>query len=860
MLSALETQRTNQARQRLYRKQKNPDTINDKASTQATISEDLADGQTTTLDASLKLLSEENPKLVLPNDLEDDQIHFVGEAPPGERQDENHALQDYQMQLMLLEQQNKKRLLLARQEQDQEQGPDRRSASPFNEVAAAKELKRRYREGTGEKEQAETGQTLRLSRDLKALQVKLKMPAAYADESTGPTKKRQKRGTAPPSKASQISCDESSTGVHAARVFRDAPGVTEATELPKKMGIPRAHLSGTKPVVDMQAFMENDKDGIAFVAIRTVQCSEASVLMARTDGSLRWTEAIYTKSKLLKRAMQKVATCHFQPVTGTKEESFERNRIVPADLFLFHHRDLLRNHAIEQPETKQHIEALLRYADKRFGIEFVEADSLFAGDLVDQEHLLQLFKPNELVTSGTYDKHTAFVLQDWPVMDSSGWVTLTCWSFQTDGRGFARKQSKLSIFPIEAKTMAIRNLAAYPLKFATKELQELIRRRGEKYWDHRNAKQITYKGWNVARDQFFPDARFMIDHKMYLKMHEFAKAFLFDKPERTHSFDRLPAYLTVEAKPSEMSFLLMPPELHGFYLNEKKWIKIFVDDIHPVMWNTKAFERLVLPEPTKNLVEALVKVRTSQKGIKQGLGVAGKRTDITSGKGNGLIMLLHGGPGTGKTLTAESVAEIAEMPLYRVTCGDVGTNPEAVERYLNTVLHLGKIWNCVLLLDEADVFLEERSMSDLKRNSLVSVFLRILEYYDGLLILTSNRVGMFDEAFKSRIQVALHYENLNRSDRKKIWQNFLDMLEEDEEDVNFDEIRLRLNDLAGKEINGRQIRNVLTTARQLAMFMNERLDYPHLEQALAVSSDFSEYLKRMQGHTDDQRARDTALR
>ncbi|KAL8770709.1 MAG: hypothetical protein Q9194_005096 [Teloschistes cf. exilis] len=75
-------------------------------------------------------------------------------------------------------------------------------------------------------------------------------------------------------------------------------------------------------------------------------------------------------------------------------------------------------------------------------------------------------------------------------------------------------------------------------------------------------------------------------------------------------------------------------------------------------------------------------------------------------------------------------------------------------------------------------------------------------------------MGIFDEAFKSRIQVALHYENLTLSDRKKIWQNFLDMLEEDEEDVNFDEIRLCLNDLAGNEINGRQIRSLLTTAKQ----------------------------------------------
>ena len=268
----------------------------------------------------------------------------------------------------------------------------------------------------------------------------------------------------------------------------------------------------------------------------------------------------------------------------------------------------------------------------------------------------------------------------------------------------------------------------------------------------------------------------------------------------------------------------------------------------------------MLPPSAKDVGKALVNVGTSQRGVKQGLGSSGKRTDITNGKGNGLIMLLHGGPGTGKTLTAESVAEIAEMPLYRVTCGDIGTNAAAVEKYLNTVLHLGRIWNCVLLLDEADVFLEERSMADLERNSLVSVFLRILEYYDGILILTSNRVGLFDEAFKSRIQVALHYENLNRSSRKQIWQNFLDMLEEDEEDVNFDEIKLRLDDLAGKELNGRQIRNALTTARQLAIYKNERLDWMHLQHALSVSAEFNAYLKRMQGHTDEQRARDTGLR
>jgi len=287
-----------------------------------------------------------------------------------------------------------------------------------------------------------------------------------------------------------------------------------------------------------------------------------------------------------------------------------------------------------------------------------------------------------------------------------------------------------------------------------------------------------------------------------------------------------------------------------------------VDNIGPVTWNKDAFERLVLPKRTKDLVKALVMVRTSKLGEKHGMSLAGKRKrdDLIAGKGSGLIMLLHGGPGTGKTLTAESVAEIAEMPLYNVTCGDIGTSTDAVEKYLQTVLILGKTWNCVLLLDEADVFLEERSLSDLQRNSLVSVFLRTLEYYDGILILTSNRVGTFDEAFKSRIQVALHYQNLDRVSRKKIWKNFFDMMEADEEDVNLDDLNRHLHELSDQDMNGRQIRNALTTARQLALFQKETLGWEHVEQAIMTARDFNKYLGSVHGHTDDQYARDQELR
>ena len=127
-----------------------------------------------------------------------------------------------------------------------------------------------------------------------------------------------------------------------------------------------------------------------------------------------------------------------------------------------------------------------------------------------------------------------------------------------------------------------------------------------------------------------------------------------------------------------------------------------------------------------------------------------------------------------------------------------------MEEYLESVLYLGKIWDCVVLLDEADVYLEQRSMESLSRNALVSVFLRVIEYYEGILILTSNRVGTFDEAFKSRLQLALHYENLKLKDRRKIWENFIKRLKTLEETgVDFDDLYTHVNDLARHELNGR---------------------------------------------------------
>ncbi|KAJ4328686.1 hypothetical protein N0V84_000877 [Fusarium piperis] len=218
-------------------------------------------------------------------------------------------------------------------------------------------------------------------------------------------------------------------------------------------------------------------------------------------------------------------------------------------------------------------------------------------------------------------------------------------------------------------------------------------------------------------------------------------------------------------------------------MQKKEWgtailpVELQVHYLEDVKWNTKAFDYLVINKSTKELIKAVV---MNQLG-----GQA--NADLIRGKGNGLFMLLHGGPGTGKTLTAES-----------------------------------------------------------------------------------NRVGIFDEAFKSRIQLSLRYEKLGQNERYQIWQNFVchldifqrSILESSTPEservttigygIDISDLKANLEELSQADLNGREIRNALSTARQLALYRKQPLQYCHLKDVMYEARKFDEYLKELRdGYTGD---------
>lgn len=199
------------------------------------------------------------------------------------------------------------------------------------------------------------------------------------------------------------------------------------------------------------------------------------------------------------------------------------------------------------------------------------------------------------------------------------------------------------------------------------------------------------------------------------------------------------------------------PYIPVFELENHDFYRIHVNQVSYYVYNDNADANLVLPKEVKEFLTTLIQYS------------ADIFEDIVAGKSGGTICLLEGGPGIGKTLTAEVYSEKMHRPLYRVQSSQLGLSPKEVEESLKEVLQRADRWNAILLIDEADVYIRARS-SDLIQNAIVGVFLRLLEYYKGVLFMTTNRGSEVDDAIVSRMTARFIYEKPTRSAQKEIWK------------------------------------------------------------------------------------------
>ncbi|KAK7942594.1 uncharacterized protein PG986_011707 [Apiospora aurea] len=480
---------------------------------------------------------------------------------------------------------------------------------------------------------------------------------------------------------------------------------------------------------------------------------------------------------------------------------------------LFHYRSELgaegRARFMKDTQSLLQLRLLLQWIDQSLEDEWkayrrvVDSESKH----ITYEHLWTVFKPGKLMYAHTLGQPRAYTVTNAQYNDNSEQPSLILSGefIDYDGEQFGFREARLQIPKFEG-TCRLQDLDVVPLDLHPDKDQilETLLARGQRFDELAGQNHVQYNGMAVRKskigyERFHIQERIMVDcqtHHRLNPMDMFAVTPL-DQDERGLSDEEA---------------ILANATVRGYAFTHQLFLEFFVDDISDIEWNTACFDQLVLDPTSKESIQALVSNHAREREDGQV-----SFDDIVKGK----------------TLTAECVAECVQRPLYNVSSGDLGTDSTALDAKLSGIMDLASAWNAVLLVDEADVFLSRRTLHDLPRNALVAVFLRRLEYYGGILFLTTNRVASFDDAFKSRIHVPLRLRALSRGSRRAIWGQFCErvgvFLEEGEMDR-----------LSGLELNGRQIKNIVKTANSLASFKDQKLAISHLEQVAKIHTSFAE--------------------
>lgn len=570
-------------------------------------------------------------------------------------------------------------------------------------------------------------------------------------------------------------------------------------------------------------------------------------------------------------------------------------------------------HSAEYAETTaKHIDILLNFLDESLKTEITKEEELHKLEtpMATFDYFWLLLKPGEIVYTKRYDIWTPLVISSVSMgarhPNNHESYRISCWLLESNGVKVSRFMERYIVSPWQGE-QPINTLSVVPAAFWKEDLEaqggltmrEKLIEEGKLYWELlKRPSYMEYDGLLVNSGSGsrlpggptgFMNGRVICDASGFDKFFESAPDFegrRYPVPHRRRmtqgvpNKDHLPQYLPrcgctvcAENRPKEsdgpyigfedldplsdtppddeLFFYVLSKIIPGFILGTRRWGNLHVANLSPVKADKEAFKYLVLDDDIKMTVKALIGQYAT--------GVNGQVTpwgnDFIRNKGEGRIFLLHGAPGVGKTCTAECIAELTNRPLISLTSGDLSVDSFRVESSLSYFLELGQRYGALVLLDEADVYLERRRAKNISRNGLVSVFLRALEYYRGVLFLTTNRVRSFDSAFLSRIHVALHYKNLGDEDRERIWTHNFDRLDRDSRGkirvaTAAREFVWTSHEVRALKWNGREIRNAMQTALALAESDSAEeglatitIGEKHIRAVVKMSKGFKDYIK-----------------
>ncbi|KAI3572191.1 hypothetical protein IWW34DRAFT_824470 [Fusarium oxysporum f. sp. albedinis] len=541
--------------------------------------------------------------------------------------------------------------------------------------------------------------------------------------------------------------------------------------------------------------------------------------------------------------------------------SIEQNVVFHIRSFLRYRRDTIVTE--QDAMSHSHLNLFVDYIEA----EFLSVDEELAGLAIKNEItfdlLWALFEPNEKVFTtcpGTGSPRCVLhnYCEEGEEMDGSKFIRLDTRFLGTDGEIFGEAIHKIKL-PHFSGARRIDFLPAYPLRYHPnydeifRELVENGRRfislHGNHHLHHRGfAFFFDNEGEIVKRHV---DGRIMVDPIGFREHNpghpQPTVRNVNPIQESTGPSNWIGSFSSETVVLQDEDFLICGPTVLGFCLDGKKFLEFAVTHISDITWMPSSYDNVKIPDAQKKAIWALTHTYFSDDN-ENGL------EDIVQGKGRGINFLLcmyceytafsfltyngvSGPPCVGKTLTAETIAETHRRPLYVVRAGQIGVDPVQVENILTNTFKIAGRWKAILLLDEADVFVSQGSDNP-QVNALVSVFLRELGRFDGIMFLTTNRVQSFDTAMMSRIHLALEYKPLGIDSRRAVWKFFLEKARTQHGTSNLTEL---VDIVAHEELNGREIRNTVLVAQSMAVYECTVVCEDHLMESITAREQVREH-------------------
>lgn len=217
-------------------------------------------------------------------------------------------------------------------------------------------------------------------------------------------------------------------------------------------------------------------------------------------------------------------------------------------------------------------------------------------------------------------------------------------------------------------------------------------------------------------------------------------------------------------------------------------------------------------------------------------------------KGKAVSMLFYGPPGTGKTLLAQAIADKLDKKLKVIGSAEIeSSEPGAAERNIKAIFE-GTKKDTVLLFDECDSLVYDRTNVGSILAAQVNQLLSSLEKFEGVVVFTTNRLGVLDEAFNRRLSLKLEFELPKFAERLKIWKRMFPKEAPLAKGINWDA-------LAEPEIAGGHIKNaVLRAARSAASQKVKKGTQKQITQAIlekALRAEIEEMVKFMQAKENE---------